>query len=139
MSEIYLVEKQDGQGDLTKEFVDLIRDEESIKLLARILGTQSVKNVVETEADIDAIYVYDPAPENIDPISIEFTPERVVIARLNSIDKFSEQNITEIVQVISGTAVAEDDKLLKAAILTVPVDARFPTELELRDINENLK
>jgi hypothetical protein len=71
-------------------------------------------------------------------VNVYFTPKKAVVAQLNSKDIFTNRDHTEIAQVVSGEAVV-DNKKSDQAILTIPVDNRFPAELELCDSSDDIR
>jgi hypothetical protein len=137
MSKVYLIDNQ-NELDLTKEVVDLIRDRESIKLVARSMGRQAMNEVLETDDEVNALYLFDAEPDDTDPVDVHFTPKKAVVAQLCSRDIFTDNSHTEIAQVVSGEAVVGDNKP-GLAVLTIPIDTRFPAELELRDKDDEIR
>jgi hypothetical protein len=137
MPKVYLIDNH-NELDLTKEVVDLIRDRESMELVARSMGNQAINEVLEADDDVNALYLFDAKPDDNDPVNVRFTPKKAVVAQLCSRDIFTNRSHTEIAQVISGEATIADEKS-DQAILTVPIDTRFPAELELRDKDDDIR
>jgi Zn-dependent M16 (insulinase) family peptidase len=131
MSELFHVDNEADQ-DLVKKIVEAIKDKEAdgIDFTARSLGKQSLQLAIDADNNTVAHYTYDEVPQDAEPVSITFRPNRYIIAKHHAIDSETKEDRLTVMQVVSGKANIGDSKNSKA-ILTIPEDDRFPAELEI--------